>query len=559
MPADISMWVLGCFDPMRSELVIPGRGSIRVDVDSFQRNFGLLNKGSRVKYEMDPDAIAFMNEEYGIDDGMAPSFKNWCVKIKAMNGRKRKLTVLIGDLCTDISRRLGTFVEDYAMLNEDAESDTHAQNMRNKRQKMETVDETDEDEDDDETLDDTESAEETNNKDEDQDNETTTGTHNNNTNSTTEDKMKTLSQVATRVELPATSLNRDATITAKGATGSVVKPGVSHAQTTAATRANCPPPAPKATGIRGEGYCDAPSFSLGFDSPVKKGKDIEPESSTRSAIKPVDLNATRFDDDDMWSPEMIKEACAVCDKVEMEKGYIKGNSPLQNVYHQTPTGAGVQAAPNGEASRSTTGQPVNDRPERRLVRQSACKRSPYVDYSLKSSFLCSAEVKQVYDTVVANGCRHTRGHAIDKTHVIVSYEKFFVTLQELANSMMPGACLKNTVVELGIESIMLRIDKKLKKVVMPLRVAIVIPVMENLVPEAKDPVNHYWLLVINIRDKRFELLDSMRSKADKKLDACAKKLIAIITLLWEDEYKDSDVKLDRYGYEDIIPPKQTNP
>ena len=83
--------------------------------------------------------------------------------------------------------------------------------------------------------------------------------------------------------------------------------------------------------------------------------------------------------------------------------------------------------------------------------------------------------------------------------------------------------------------------------------------MVNLAPEAKDPVNHYWLLVINIRDKRFELLDSMRSKADKKLDACAKKLIAIITLLWEDEYKDSDVKLDRYGYEDIIPPKQTNP
>ncbi|CAM0902615.1 unnamed protein product [Alopecurus aequalis] len=360
--------------------------------------------------------------------------------------------------------------------------------------------------------------------------------------------------VATRVELPATSLNRDATITAKGATGSVVKPGESHAQTTVATRANCPPPAPKATGIRGEGYCDAPSFSLGFDSPVKKGKDTEPESSTRSVIKPVDLNATRFDDDDMWSPEMIKEACAVCDKVEMEKGYIKGNSPFQ-----TPTGAGVQAAPNGEASGSTTGQPVNDRPEWRLVRQAACKRSPYVDYSLKSSFLYSAEVKQVYDTVVANGRRHTRGQAIDKTPVIVSYEKFFVTLQELANSMMPGACLKNTVVELGIESIMLRIDKKLKKVVMPLRVAIVIPVIENLAPEAKDPVNHYWLLVINIRDMRFELLDSMRSKADKKLDACAKKLIAIITLLWEDEYKDSDVKLDRYGYEDIIPPKQTNP
>jgi hypothetical protein len=38
--------------------------------------------------------------------------------------------------------------------------------------------------------------------------------------------------------------------------------------------------------------------------------------------------------------------------------------------------------------------------------------------------------------------------------------------------MMPCGVVKNTVMELGIESIILRTDKKLKKVVMPLRVAV---------------------------------------------------------------------------------------
>jgi hypothetical protein len=56
--------------------------------------------------------------------------------------------------------------------------------------------------------------------------------------------------------------------------------------------------------------------------------------------------------------------------------------------------------------------------------------------------------------------------------ILVSYDNFFVTLKELANSMMPSGSLKNTVVELGIESIMLRRDRKDKKLVMPLRVAV---------------------------------------------------------------------------------------
>ena len=55
MPHDLSMWVLSCFDPMRSELVIPGRGTIPVDCDSYHRVFGLPNEGRRVRFEIVPE------------------------------------------------------------------------------------------------------------------------------------------------------------------------------------------------------------------------------------------------------------------------------------------------------------------------------------------------------------------------------------------------------------------------------------------------------------------------------------------------------------------------
>ena len=75
MPYDLSMWVLACFDPMRSELVIPRRGTIRVDGASFQRVFGLLNEGRRARFEMDSQAIAFMNKEYDVEGGIVIRLK----------------------------------------------------------------------------------------------------------------------------------------------------------------------------------------------------------------------------------------------------------------------------------------------------------------------------------------------------------------------------------------------------------------------------------------------------------------------------------------------------
>jgi hypothetical protein len=93
-------------------------------------------------------------------------------------------------------------------------------------------------------------------------------------------------------------------------------------------------------------------------------------------------------------------------------------------------------------------------------------------YEDKALYTCSADVKDLYNAVIAHGRRSQRGQETDNTPIVVSYNKYFVSLQELANSMMPCGVVKNIVMELGIESIMLRTDKKPKKVVMPLRVAV---------------------------------------------------------------------------------------
>jgi hypothetical protein len=57
MPVELSMWVLGCLDPIRSELAILGRGSIPVNVYSYTRVFGIKNEGTPVCYDMETKSI----------------------------------------------------------------------------------------------------------------------------------------------------------------------------------------------------------------------------------------------------------------------------------------------------------------------------------------------------------------------------------------------------------------------------------------------------------------------------------------------------------------------
>jgi hypothetical protein len=65
------------------------------------------------------------------------------------------------------------------------------------------------------------------------------------------------------------------------------------------------------------------------------------------------------------------------------------------------------------------------------------------------------------------------------------------------------------------------------------------PVLEDLAPKEQDPVNHYWLLVMNFRERRFEVLDSVRSISDKSLDQKVNLLVGAIKTLMTHKYRGS--------------------
>jgi hypothetical protein len=254
-------------------------------------------------------------------------------------------------------------------------------------------------------------------------------------------------------------------------------------EATCPTRESCPPPEPKIQNLdevtRKRAMLarapDAPSFDLGFDSPAKF--DSNPRYSC--VITPVDLDAERFGSEvDEWDEETWKEACEVVDKVEKEKKYSEEQRTTDNSIvltssgFKTPVGTVNNIASSSQVEGSTTAAERPEEKRRRLIRQAICQLSPYITYEDKSLFTCSAEVKELYNAVIAHGRRSTRGKESDNSPIIVNYERFFVSLKELANSMMPCGVVSNTVMELGIESIMLRKDKNVKKIVMPLRVTV---------------------------------------------------------------------------------------
>ena len=83
IPARFTNWLLlHCFDPESSELVLPGRGRIPVTTDSVADIFRLPNKGGKVRYELDVDAINFMQSKYSIIQGSAPKIEQVLEMVK---------------------------------------------------------------------------------------------------------------------------------------------------------------------------------------------------------------------------------------------------------------------------------------------------------------------------------------------------------------------------------------------------------------------------------------------------------------------------------------------
>lgn len=99
-------------------------------------------------------------------------------------------------------------------------------------------------------------------------------------------------------------------------------------------------------------------------------------------------------------------------------------------------------------------------------------RSPYVDPQNADPFYCSKEVCDIYDDVCQHSTQTTRskGKLTDNTKPILNYDEFFISHNELANSMAPEKKMDSLVAQIAIISLRGR-EIRPKKRIMPLRIA----------------------------------------------------------------------------------------
>ena len=84
------------------------------------------------------------------------------------------------------------------------------------------------------------------------------------------------------------------------------------------------------------------------------------------------------------------------------------------------------------------------------------------------------------------------------------------------------------------------------------------PVLEAMRNNGSDTTGHYYLLVLNLRGKRFEVMDSMRSLVDERLRKSCNTIMEGIKTLWRKHYPNSKKDIENYEAVDIGVPKQSN-
>lgn len=71
-------------------------------------------------------------------------------------------------------------------------------------------------------------------------------------------------------------------------------------------------------------------------------------------------------------------------------------------------------------------------------------------------------------------------------------------------------------------------------------------VLQNLSPNSKSFTGHYYLIVLNLKAERFEIMDSLRTEGNKGLMEDAAAIIGSIKHLWTLNYSESKIKIQSY-------------
>uniref|UniRef100_A0ACD5Y043 Uncharacterized protein n=2 Tax=Avena sativa TaxID=4498 RepID=A0ACD5Y043_AVESA len=155
-------------------------------------------------------------------------------------------------------------------------------------------------------------------------------------------------------------------------------------------------------------------------------------------------------------------------------------------------------------------------------------------------------------------------------------EHVIISSNDDSDSVRPGAWLSNTVCEIALHVLSKEMAAH-KKHVMPLFMAtklrsatcvhdknvkkafvfspekrldhkeqVMFPVLQNLTPELKYFTRHYYLIVLNLKAKRFEIIDSLRAEGNQGLMKDARLIIGSIKYMWSKNYTESKINIQNY-------------
>ncbi|KAF6982775.1 hypothetical protein CFC21_001119 [Triticum aestivum] len=305
----------------------------------------------------------------------------------------------------------------------------------------------------------------------------------------------------------------------------------------------------------GDGYCDEPTFDLGLDDDAGHAATLAPAAQTGEA------NVVVIDEDEL-DPATANEGCVAADAG-------KGLAHQPDVGSPDSCHTPICGKPVVGTS-SSSGLPVARR-QRRVIRPRASQRSPFIDYNKNKTFNSNEAVNKLYAATMY-WVRHIPGVDDENTRqanspqpipAIIKYGNFFITLKELVDSMKPKQWLSRVVIETGIIHIMNNLPEGSNKVVMPLRFSInlqkgIYNMNEiNKKFEHKNHLDkkdlcanvnnregggHYWVFNINLRDGRFEVLDSNRKLEDIELMDIASTIAGAIRQLWRKHYPKQSIE-----------------
>jgi hypothetical protein len=80
--------------------------------------------------------------------------------------------------------------------------------------------------------------------------------------------------------------------------------------------------------------------------------------------------------------------------------------------------------------------------------------------------------------------------------------------------------------------------------------------LQDWTPDIKEFTGHYYLIVLNLKAERFEVMDSLRTKKNWGLLQDSRAIIGSIKYLWASNYGESNINIEKWQTEYITTPMQ---